>query len=99
MTWYDDVMRTIIEVPQLQLDALDVICRTEGISRAEAIRRAITRMVGETRNALVSPACGLWRDRPGNGRDYERRLRDEGAAAPRQTPRVRRAKMRPRRPS
>ena len=60
-------MRTIIEVPQLQLDALDVICRTEGISRAEAIRRAITRMVGETRHALVSPAFGLWRDRPVDG--------------------------------
>ena len=92
-------MRTIIEVPQLQLDALDVICRTEGISRAEAIRRAITRMVGETRHALVSPAFGLWRDRPVDGLGYERRLRDEWETAPRKSLRVRRAKMRPRRPS
>ena len=92
-------MRTIIELPQQQLDALDVICRSEGISRAEAIRRAITRMVGETRPALGTPAFGLWRDRPVDGLDYERRLRDEWEAAPRNTPRVRRAKVRQRRRS
>ena len=92
-------MRTIIEVPQPQLDALDAICRTEDISRAEAIRRAITRMVGETRHALVTPAFGVWRDRPVDGLVYERRLRDEWEAAPRKTPGVRRAKTRRRRPS
>ena len=92
-------MRTIIELPQQQLDALDVICRSEGISRAEAIRRAITRMVGEKRHSLVTPAFGVWRDRPVDGLGYERRLRDEWEAAPRKTPRGHRAKMTPRRPS
>jgi hypothetical protein len=92
-------MRTIIEVPQQQLDALDLICRTEGISRAEAIRRAITRMVGETRHALVTPAFAVWRDRPVDRLGYERRLRDEWETAPRKNPRVRRAKMKQRQPS
>lgn len=92
-------MRTIIEVPQQQLDALDVICRTEDISRAEAIRRAITRMVGETRHTLVTPAFGVWRDRPVDGLGYERRLRDEWEASPHKTPRERRAKKRQRRRS
>lgn len=92
-------MRTIIEVPQHQLDALDVICRTEDISRAEAIRRAITRMIGETRHALGTPAFGVWRDRPVDGLGYERRLRDEWEAAPRKTAHVRRAQKRHHRPS
>jgi hypothetical protein len=36
MTWHDDAMRTIIDLPADQLDALDGICRRESISRAEA---------------------------------------------------------------
>jgi len=70
-------MRTIIELPQAQLDALDVICRREGISRAEAIRRAIARHVEDERQAAGDPAFGLWRDHPIDGLAYQRRLRDE----------------------
>jgi hypothetical protein len=90
-------MRTIIEIPQPQLDALDGLCRLEGISRAEAIRRAIARLVHETRPTTGNPAFGLWRNRPVDGLDYQRRLRDEwDAPAAKRAPAARRT-ARPRR--
>jgi hypothetical protein len=73
-------MRTIIELPETQLDALDAWCRREGISRAEAIRRAIASHLHEARTGGDRPAFGLWRTRPVDGLAYERRLRDEWSA-------------------
>ncbi|HYN06677.1 MAG TPA: ribbon-helix-helix protein, CopG family [Vicinamibacterales bacterium] len=73
-------MRTIIELPQAQVDALDLMCRREGISRAEAIRRAIARHVREERRSADDPAFGLWRAHPVDGLAYQQRLRDEWSA-------------------
>ena len=83
MTCYDDAVRTIIDLPGGQLEALDRICRRESISRAEAIRRAVDLLVKE-RAAVVSPlAFGLWRDRPAeDGLQYQQRLRQEWGASP-----------------
>ena len=82
MTCYDDVVRTIIELPEGQLEALDSICRRESISRAEAIRRAVDLLVRD-RAAAASPAAfGLWRGRRGeDGLRYQQRLRREWGAA------------------
>lgn len=78
MTCYDDVMRTIIDLPPAQLDALDAWCRRDGISRAEAIRRAVAGAVGQQTAAGRQAAFGLWRDRQGpDGLAYQRRLRRE----------------------
>ena len=79
MTSYDDVMRTIIEVPAEQLDALDAWCRRESISRAEGIRRAVDHLLSARTGQASSQAFGLWRDRPEEGLAYERRVRDEWA--------------------
>lgn len=78
-------MRTIIELPPAQLDALDALCRRAGISRAEAIRRAVAAMVAGATTAGRAAAYGLWRNRGINGLTYERRLRAEwegGSARP-----------------
>ena len=75
-------MRTIIELPDDQIEALASLCRSEGISRAEAIRRAISGYVGQRRHATVAAAFGLWRDRPIDGLEFERELRDEWASGP-----------------
>ena len=37
----DVIMRTIVEIPPAQLERLDRHCQLEGISRAEAVRRAL----------------------------------------------------------
>jgi len=78
-------VRTIIELPEDQLEALASLCRSEGISRAEAIRRAVAHYVGQRRDATAAGAFGLWRDRPIDGLEYERQLRDEWAAEPEKT--------------
>jgi metal-responsive CopG/Arc/MetJ family transcriptional regulator len=51
--------RTIIEIPDPQLREIDALCRLLGISRAEAVRRALRDF--SQRNADVkSDAFGLW---------------------------------------
>jgi hypothetical protein len=70
-------MRAIIELPSSQVEALDALCRREGISRAEAIRRAVEAHVRRERERGPDPAFGLWADRRMDGLAYERRLRTE----------------------
>lgn len=70
-------MRTIIDLPAPQLDALDAICARDGISRAEAIRRAVAAMIAGVTVADRSAAYGLWRGRGLDGLTYERTLRGE----------------------
>ena len=72
-------MRTIIELPDDQLEVLTDLCRSEGISRAEAIRRAIAHYTQGRRSKAVAAAFGLWRNRPIDGLEYQRQLRDEWA--------------------
>jgi metal-responsive CopG/Arc/MetJ family transcriptional regulator len=38
-------MRTIVDLPDEQLAALDAYTKSEGISRAEAVRRAVAAFV------------------------------------------------------
>lgn len=77
MTCYDDAVRTIIDLPADQLDALDRWCRRERLSRAEAIRRAVGRELAAQTAAGADRAFGLWRGRPLDGLAHERRLRRE----------------------
>ena len=79
MTLYDDVMRTIIELPEDQLRALDAWRSPRGISRAEAVRRAVAHLLedeAQTR-AAVDAAFGLWSDRQLDGLAEQDRLRAE----------------------
>lgn len=69
-------MRTIVDLEELQVEALARICRRDRISRAEAIRRAVDSYL------RLSPVgdddvFGLWRERRIDGRRYEDGLRDE----------------------
>ena len=79
MTSYDDIMRTIIELPDEQVRALAEITRREQISRAEAIRRAIAAYArGQTRKrADAGRAFGSWKGRREDGLRYEDRVRAE----------------------
>lgn len=78
MTWYDNAVRTIIDLPDDQLDALDGICRRDGISRAEAIRQAVTLLTRQRGVGRSGLAFGIWRGkRAGDGVAYQERLRRE----------------------
>ena len=72
-------MRTIINLLDEQLQRLAEVCKSEGLSRAEAVRRAVAdyidsrRPPGRGRDAVF----GMWRNRKVDALDYERRLRRE----------------------
>jgi hypothetical protein len=75
-------VRTIIDLPDAQLEALDGICRRESISRAEAIRRAVDLLVRDRAAGASHAAFGLWRGRRAvDGVRYQERLRGEWGAA------------------
>lgn len=69
-----DTMRTTIELPEHQVRLLDEIRRAEGVSRAELIRRAVTRYL-EHEGPPPDDAFGIWRDRKMDGVAYKRKLR------------------------
>ena len=70
-------MRTIIEVPHDQLEALEKLCREDRISRAEAIRRAIAAHLRQHQAVDRKRAFGLWRARRPDGLKYQETRRRE----------------------
>lgn len=76
-------MRTIIDLPEEQLQSLAVLCEREGISRAEAIRRAVSTMLKNTeatkKDEALKAVFGMWKDREdiGDSVEYQRKLRAE----------------------
>ncbi|MBX3054635.1 MAG: ribbon-helix-helix protein, CopG family [Caldilineaceae bacterium] len=70
-------MRTIIDLPQEQIDALDQIRGNER-SRAALIREAVALYLAQQPGKLDTlPAFGIWRDRHIDSLAYEDSLRDE----------------------
>jgi len=79
ITLYDDVMRTIVEIPEDQLASLSEICRRLGISRAEGIRRAVRIYLDLQSSKATQDAFGVWKDRKKEGLAYEDEIRSEWA--------------------
>ena len=53
-------MRTLVDIPDEQIDDLALICEAKKVSRAEVIRQAITFYIG-TNKLAPTDAFGLWR--------------------------------------
>ena len=71
-------MRTIIDLPDQQLEALGRISKRRKLSRAELIRQAVDRYLAE-HSPELGAAFGLWK-RAGareDGLAYQKRLRRE----------------------
>jgi Ribbon-helix-helix protein, copG family len=52
-------MRTLVDIPDEQIDDLAVICEAKKVSRAEIIRQAIAVYIG-TNKLVPTDAFGLW---------------------------------------
>lgn len=72
-------MRTIVDIPDQNIAALDALCGREHISRAEAVRRAVADYLARHRDESDA-AFGLWKGRGRDGLSYQDALRDEWAA-------------------
>lgn len=71
-------MRTVIDIPDEQVAALDRLARAAGTSRAAMIRAAVDRLLEDRTPAPdIDAAFGLWADGDEDGLAYQRRLRDE----------------------
>lgn len=69
-------MRTLVDIPDKQIDELGAICKAKHLSRAEAVRRAIDAFVERNRVA-PDQAFGLWSGNTEDGLDYQERMRAE----------------------
>ena len=52
--------RTIIDIPQPQLQEVDTLCKLLGISRAEAVRRALSDYM-QNNDTVKTDGFGLWK--------------------------------------
>jgi len=69
-------MKTLIEIPENQVQSLSGLCKRFNISRAEAIRRAIDLFV-QKNQSQTADVFGIWKDKNGDGLNYQNQLRDE----------------------
>jgi len=71
------IMRTIIEIPDQQLEQMKPLLQQEGISRAELIRRAVKDYLQRFESDEECSAFGLWANNPRDGLSYQEELRSE----------------------
>jgi len=70
-------MRTIVDLPEEQIEVLKQLSEQSRLSRAELVRRAIAEYLQRHQSDQAENAFGLWRHEPRDALDYQRRLRQE----------------------
>ncbi len=70
-------MRTIIDLPEDQLEALGEICAQKKVSRAAVIRQAVAGYIQQSKAGRGENAFGLWKKKNINALKYEDKLRAE----------------------
>lgn len=69
-------MRTLVDLPEEQVKGLDDLASSEGISRAELVRRAVARYLDEKKRPKTS-AFGLLKGREVDGLALQKSLRED----------------------
>ena len=72
-------MRTLVDIPEQQIVDLSELCQTQGVSRAEIIRRAISTYLIQHKPKEVD-SFGLWKTEnkiSEDGLEYQKKLRNE----------------------
>jgi len=70
-------MRTIVDLPDEHVDALQQLGARTQLSRAELVRRAVAEYLDKQHTPGDERAYGLWQGRRCDALDYEDRLRGE----------------------
>ena len=70
-------MRTVVDLADRQLEALNELSKQEKRSRAALIREAIDDYLAKRRSKQESEAFGLWGKRKVCGLTYQRKVRSE----------------------
>jgi metal-responsive CopG/Arc/MetJ family transcriptional regulator len=70
-------VRTIVELPEQQIEALKAMSEQEGLSRAELMRRAVAEYLVHHQGQAGESAFGLWQDRGVDGLTQQQQMRQE----------------------
>jgi len=70
-------MRTIIELSEAQVHGLTGYCEQKGISRAQAIRDAVTELLKEKGVSERNRAFGIWKGKKIKSREWVDAIRGE----------------------
>ncbi len=72
-------MRTLVDIPDEDIQWLDLKASQEGKSRAALVREAVTKYRSSESRQGIQRYFGLWsgRDDVGDGLDYQRKMRAE----------------------
>ena len=72
-------MRTLVDLPREQLEALAQLGKAQGRSRAALVREAVAEYLGKHEAGSLDEAFGLWRTKREveDGLAYQERLRAE----------------------
>jgi metal-responsive CopG/Arc/MetJ family transcriptional regulator len=69
-------MRTLVDIPEGELEELNALSRSRKMSRAELIRQAVSGFLAQNKAGLES-SFGLWKSRGVDGVKYQEKLRSE----------------------
>ncbi len=70
-------MRTLVDLTDRQVAALDALSKSEERSRAALIRQAIDDYLTKRRSKQERDAFGLWGERKVDGLTYQEKVRSE----------------------
>lgn len=70
-------MRTLVDIPEHDVAALDELRRDRRVSRSAVIREAVRDYLGRNLKPDADVGFGLWREQIIDGVEYQRRLRSE----------------------
>ena len=70
-------MKTLIEIEDARVAALDALARKRGTSRSALVREAVDALLEGTDRSSAESAFGLWKEIGEDGLAYQRRLRAE----------------------
>ncbi len=70
-------MRILVDIPEDDLSLLNQLSKAGDVPRAELVRQAIARYLEPHRLAKKASAFGRWADQLEDGREVQKRMRDE----------------------
>ena len=70
-------MRTIVELPDEQIEGLRHLTEATHLSRAELMRRAVSEYLAKHSQEKKDDAFGLWVSSEVDAMDYQQKLRSE----------------------
>lgn len=69
-------MRTLVDIPEGELEELNALSRSRKVSRAELIRQAVIGFLAQNK-AGIDDSFGMWKGRGVDGVAYQEKLRSE----------------------